>query len=281
MSKKSIAVLVLSLAALGITTMTGCGSGVTEETEPAIKTVIDPKNWARVEDYQDYGITDETEPTTSQIDIPLTTEATEPEPTVEETEPPTEPTPEVYYTVAKDNYGVLITSNLNDINISGIDYNLMTMNVSDLEEAGFIKGEAERNSGVNSHYLFDGYQFTKNQDMGEDSDGMTTPETISVDADEDGNIRAIKFSDINTMASLLETELFVGVDLNTYYDLIESVASPGEQVLRLEPADDVTIWNVLSSLGCRAIVACTSDGVSEIVVFTEDYVQSWGPISND
>ena len=135
MSKKKLGILIcLCVALFGVATMTGCGAQNTEPTEPKIKTTIDPKNWARVEDYADYGVEEETTPveeTTAPVE--------ETEPVVKETEPaptepaPTEPPAVVLYNVAKDNNKrYFLASDLGELNIAGEKVNLLTLNVSDL-----------------------------------------------------------------------------------------------------------------------------------------------------
>ena len=270
MNKKKFGILIcLSVALLGITTMTGCGTQNTEPTEPKIKTTIDPKNWARVEDYADYPTEEIVEPTEGEQE-PIAPETTEP--VVEETEPvttepaPTEP-PVVLYNVAKDNSKrYFLASDLGELSIAGEKVNLLTLNVSDLEAMGFVKGEAEQNSGVNSQYLFDGFAYTKDTLI------------LYVDADENGTIRGVKIADVGI--AVLGDAVAVDVALNNFYDALEAAADAETSISRMNPAAGRKNYEHAASLGYRAVFTCTTDGVTEIAIFTEDYVNTWGSISN-
>ena len=263
MSKKRFMIVTcVAIALFGIMTMTGCGGGDTEPTEPKIKTSIDPKNWARVEDYAVY----ETEP----IEVePEETTPVETEPTVEETEPVTEEpqsTPAVYYNVAKDMSRAFVTADFGQFFIGEDSFNILTLTIADLEGMGFVKGEVEKNSGVGYQYFFDGHKYTK--------DGTV----IYIDADADGVIRAIKIT--TPGVAVLDNTVSINMDLNNFYDAIENVLNEGETIGRMIPAEGVKSYSHLASAGYRAVIACTTDGVQEIAIFAEDYVSTWGPISN-
>ena len=271
MSKKKFGILIcLSLALVGMMAMTGCGSSDTEPTEPKIKTTIDPKNWARVEDYAKYSTAEEETESAENEQEPIVPELTEP--VVEETEPaPTEPAPTeapvVLYNVAKDNSKrYFLASDLGELNIAGETVNLLTMTVGDLEAMGFVKGDAEQNSGVNSQYLFDGFAYTKDT------------VTLYVDADEAGIIRGVKISNVGV--AVLGDSISVNVALNNFYDALEAAADAETSISRMSPAAGRKNYEHVASLGYRAVFTCTVDGVQEIAIFTEDYVNTWGSISN-
>lgn len=263
--KKIIAVVFLCIAMFGIVTMTGCGGAEAEPTEPRIKTTIDPKNWARVEDYAVYEtepVVEETEPAPTEAVVEETApvpEATE-SPVVE-TQPPT-----VYYNVAKDITRAFTTGDLGELYIGEDNINLLTATVSDLEALGFVKGDAEKNSGVRYQYLFDGFVYTKDST------------SIYVDADENGLIRGIKLT--NPGVSIINNTISVGMDLNNFYDAIEQSLAEGEHIGRMIPAEGVNSYSQVASAGYRAVFTCTSDGLKEIAIFVEDYVSTWGPITN-
>ena len=259
MSKRKFIVLICVCAALcAIMTMTGCGGGNTEPTEPKIQTAIAPKNWARVEDYAVY----ETEP------VPTEAVVEETAPVPEETEPPvveTQP-PAVYYNVAKDMTRAFTTGDLGELYIGEDNINLLTATVSDLEALGFVKGDAEKNSGIRYQYLFDGFVYTKDST------------SIYVDADENGLIRGIKLT--NPGVSIINNTISVGMDLNNFYDAIEQSLAEGENIGRMIPAEGVNSYSQVASVGYRAVFTCMSDGLKEIAIFNEDYVSTWGPITN-
>lgn len=267
MNKKTIissACLVFALFSLA--TMTGCG-GKDEEVAPAIKTTIDQKNWARVEDYRVYNTEEETEPVET---TPIETEAPvieEPpvttEPVVEETQPPA---PTVYYNVAKSMSRAFVTADFGELEIGKDSFNLLTTTVADLEEYGFVKGNVEKNSGVSYQYFFDGYKYTK-EDV-----------VLYIDADENGMIRAIKI--VNPGITVVGDKVAVDMGLNNFYDAIESVLAEGENLGRMTPAEGVKSYTHLASAGYRAVFTCTTEGVKEIAIFVEDYVSTWGPITN-
>lgn len=266
MNKKMIiSSVVLCVAMLFVVTMTGCGGQSTEPTEPRIKTTIDPKNWARVEDYAIY----ETEPveTAPTEEAPTVTEpvATEAptEPAVEETEPPA---PTVYYNVAKSMSRAFVTADFGELQIGKDSFNILTTTVADLEEYGFVKGDVEQNFGVSYQYFFDGYKYTK-EDV-----------VLYIDADENGMIRAIKI--VNPGITVVGDKVAVDMGLNNFYDAIESVLAEGENLGRMTPAEGVKSYTHLASAGYRAVFTCTTEGVKEIAIFAEDYVSTWGPIEN-
>lgn len=265
MSKRKFAIVIcLCTALIAIATMTGCGGASTEPTEPKIKTTIDPKNWARVEDYAVY----ETEPAATET--PVETPA-ETEPVVEETQPPvqeTEPTAPaaVYYNVAKSMNRALITGDFGELVIGEDTINLLTATTADLEALGFVKSDAEKNSGVKYQYFFDGFKYTKD-DI-----------NLYVDADENGSIRGIKID--NAGISVVNNSVSVGMGLTNFYDAIAASLADGENVGRMTPAEGVKSYTHLASVGYRAVFTCTTEGVQEIAIFVEDYVSTWGPIEN-
>lgn len=262
MNKRNIlSIVVLVVALLVITTMTGCG-GEPEPTEPKIKTTIDPKNWARVEDYAVY----ETEAVETE---PEETEPVVTEPVIEETEPPveeTEPVALVYYNVAKDATRAFITADLGEFFIGDESFNILTLTTAELESKEFVKGDAVKNSGVGSQYFFDGYQYSKDNSI------------LYIDADENGLIRAIKIVDPGV--AILNNTVSINMELNSFYDAIEAVLADGDNLGRMMPAEGVKSYSYMVSAGYRAVFTCTSDGLKEIAIFAEDYVSTWGPITN-
>ena len=235
-------------------------------TEPRIQTVIPPKNWARVEDYAVYenAVVEETEPVVEEA--PTEPEVTEP--VVEETEPPvqvTEP-PKVYYNVAKDMKRSFVAGDLGDLIIGDEQFNLLTAGVTDLETIGFTKGNVEKNSGVSYQYFFDGYKYAKDDVI------------LYVDADSNGTVRGIKV--VNPGIALFNNTVFVGMGLSDFYDALEAVLDAGESISRMTPADGVKSYTHVASANYRAVFTCTKNGVQEIAIFAEDYVSTWGPISN-
>lgn len=265
MSKRKISIVIcLCIAMLAIATMTGCGGANTEPTEPKIKTTIDPKNWARVEDYAVY----ETKPeaTEAPTEAPVVTEPVveETEPPVEETEPPAPVA--VYYNVAKSMSRAFITGDFGEFNVGDDTVNLLTATTADLEALGFVKGDAEKNSGVKYQYFFDGFKYTKDDIV------------LYVDADENGIIRGIKIN--SPGISIVGKTVSVGMGLTDFYDAIEASLAEGESLSRMTPAAGVNSYTHLASVGYRAVFTCTTDGVQEIAIFVEDYVSTWGPIEN-
>ena len=269
MSKKRIfAVAFLSLAMFGVMTMTGCGGSGQEEAAPKIKTTIDPKNWARVEDYRVYEDAESTEPEeTAPVEIvpsPTDPVIEETEPVVEETKPAAAA---VYYNVAKDVSRPLVTVDLSKLTIGEDSFDMMFDTVSDLEALGFVKGDVEKNSGVNSQYFFDGYKYTKDNYI------------VYVDADEDGIVRAIKLTQPGV--DIVDGKIAIDMALSNFYDEVEAILAEGENVARMTPASGVKSYTQLSSVGYRVIFTCTTDGIQEIAIFADEYVSTWGPISNE
>ena len=265
MKKKVLTVICLILAMFSIMTMTGCGGGETEPTEPKIKTTIDPKNWARVEDYKDYDVPVETvepEVTEPVVTEPVETEPVETEPVVEETEP----APEVLYSVAKEGKSVMLSISLSDVMFGEDAVNLLTASMDDMEAMGFAQGEAVQNSGVWSQYLFDGFSYTR------------ADETIAIETDDAGSIVGLKL--LSERSSLMEGKVHVGMTLESFYDEISNVLAPEHTLARMTPADGVSLYLQFNSPGYRALVTATSEGVTEIAIFAEDHVLSWGPIQN-
>lgn len=262
--KKIIAITCICIALFGIMTMTGCGGGDTEPTEPKIKTTIDPKNWARVEDYAVYEDATEPTETTAATQAPTEPEATEAP--AQETQPAetTPPPADVYYNVAKDMTRAFISSDLGTIYMGETPFSFLTNGVAELEDAGFSKGAAEKNSGVGYQYFFDGYKYS-----GENG-------TIYVDADSKGEIRAVKITD--GAIAVVDAKISVGMPLKDFYDAIESVVSEGN-ISRVTPSGVTKSYTHIASAGYRAVFTCTASGLQEIAIFVEDYVLTWGPIS--
>ena len=244
---KKVIALLYTLAI--ITTMGACNSKK-KETGPKIITEITPQNWAVAADYGDYVL--ETEPVIEE------TKPVETQPVIEETKP-VETRPLIYYDIADVNYGLLVYEDLNVIEYNGVEYDLRTLTLDTILGWGFEKTTPVQNSGVMSPYYFDGYVYTNGTD------------TISVDADENGHVNAVGLRSAGF--KIYNKSVNAKMPLADYYT---TVIVAGMQ--RITPAPGVVMSHGLNNPGCVAYVQFNSEEITEIILFTSTYINSWGPI---
>lgn len=250
-------IIFLVTALFAIMTMCACGK---KEAAPLIDTTITPQNWAIAEDYGKYEVPVESEPTvednlpTEDVveDIPEETE-----PVIEETEPEEE-----YYAMAKDDWGTAVEADLTKFTHNGVEYSLNELTLDVItNDWGMTEDTPISESGIMSDFVFEGYTYMNFDDAS----------IVHVDADEDGNVRAIRF--LNGDFKFLDGQAYPGMDMGAYYDIVEPWG-----VARFMPAEGVTASHGLKTDEASAYVRIGDNMMIDFFLFKADYINSWGPI---